>query len=126
MSVDFGAGQILTAISLCYQVYERCQSSRGEFKALSVQTHTIREVLQIIESRRSNITAQNYETLKPIVERLVQLLREMNRRLAEFHSLGTEKPEVWDKIKWAIDGGSKDVRAELDSLLGQLTAINTR
>lgn len=117
---------IFTAIQLCYQVYNRCQSSHGEFKALSVQTHTIREVLQIIESRRSNITAQNYATLKPIVERLVQLLRDMNRRLAEYHSLGTQAPEVWDKIRWAMDGGSKEVRAELDSLLGQLTTINTR
>ncbi len=126
MSLDFGTGQILTAIQLCYQVYARCQSSRGEFKSLSIQTHTIREILQIIESRRSNMTAQNYATLQPIVDRLVQLLRETTRRLTEYHSLGTATPGVWDKMRWAMDGGSKEVRAELDSLLGQLTAINTR
>jgi hypothetical protein len=126
MSLDFGAGQIFTAIQLCYQVYDRCQSSRGEFRSLAIQTHTIREILQIIESRRSNITAQNYATLKPIVDRLVQLLREMNGRLDRFHGFGTGTATVWDKMRWAIDGGSREVRGELDSLLGQLTAITTR
>lgn len=119
MSADFGASSIISACNLCYQIYDRCKSSQGEFKDLSNQARSLRVILKNIE--KQNLTAENLASLKVIVEPLVEKLNTASMRLRKYSSLGSGSSRISDQIGWALGGGSVEIRRSLSEQVQELT-----
>jgi len=126
--MDFGIGQIVSACTLCYQIYDRCSASRGEFKSLSIQALGLHDILKTIENvwRQGSLNEEQYISLRERVVPLLELLQTINSRLSQYNSLGTKSPKLSDKIRWAMGGGAGEMRNEMNSQLQGLIAFNTR
>ena len=126
--MDFGVSSIVSACTLCFHIYERCSSAHGEFKTLSTQALGLHDTLKTIEGvcRHGNLENAQLSSLKSRVVPLLELLHSIDARLNKYSSLGTESPKLSDKINWAIAGGAREVRDELNGQLQGLIAWNTR
>jgi hypothetical protein len=126
MSLSFGIGDIIAAVSLCAKIYDRCKQSRGEFQGLSAEADGLRGVLTIIQNIFPTLTEEHRAGLKAIADPLLSSLPELAARLHRCRSLGTEAPGIGDQIRWAWDGGAKKLRENLDSHLTLLNVFYTR
>lgn len=113
--MDFGIGQIVTACSLCDQICDRCNASKGEFKLLSTRALKLRTVLKTIEDtwRQEGLSQEEYASLKERIRSLCGLLQTICNRLNRYSNLGTKSPSLQDRLRWAMDGGATPVRTEL-------------
>lgn len=126
--MDFGVSSVISACTLCYQIYDRCNASRGEFKRLSTEALSLHDILETIEGvwRHGNLTNRQLTSLKSRIMPLLDLLERTSARLEKYSSLGTNSPKLSDKINWAIAGGAAEIHSELRSQLQGLIAWNTR
>ena len=128
MSFGFGIGDIITAGTLCKNIYDRCKNSRGELWDLYIKTFNLHGILITVENgwRKHHLSEEKRSRLAGLVMPISELLREMESRLLEYTSLGTKTPGICDQIGWAWKGGGADFEKKLDSDISLLSLFYNR
>lgn len=128
MSFGYGVGDVLSVAAICWQVYKKCKDSSGEFKDVAVEVSCLHSVLKETEEVLSeeNLDSQQQDRLKPLKNGVLDLLKELERRLEKYESLGTQSKRALDRMGWAVEGGVAELRQKLISQTTLLDAFNNR
>jgi hypothetical protein len=128
MSFGYSVGDFLSVAATCWQVYKKCKDSSGEFKDMAVEVSCLHSVLKETEEVLSeeNLSDQQQARLKPLKDGVLDVLKELERRLKKYESLGTQSRRALDRMGWAREGGVVELRQKLISQTTLLDAFNNR
>lgn len=73
-----------------------------------------------------NLSKQQQSRLKPLKDAILGLLKELERRLEKYESLGTQSKRALDRMGWAMEGGVAELRQKLISQTTLLDVFNNR
>ena len=96
--MSFSIGDIVTVSNLCVKIHDRCRASRSEFKEFSAQAFSLRGTLTSIGNLWGDqrLTDEERVELEAIAVPLSESLRELEKQLEKYRSLGTRTPGIWD------------------------------
>jgi hypothetical protein len=128
MSFGYSVSDVLSVANTCWMVYKKCKGSSGEFKDVAVEVSCLHSVLKETEEVLSeeNLSNQQQARLKPLKDGILDLLKELERRLEKYESLGTQSKRALDRIGWAMEGGVAELRQKLISQTTLLDAFKNR
>ena len=129
MSFGFSIGDIIAVGTRCMNVYNRCKGSRGDFKEFSIKALNMHWILSVVEDgwRAQNLSEGHRMKLEGLGLPVAELLRELERRLQEYGSLGRKTPaSICDQIGWAWKGGGTEFEKKLDSHINSLNLFYNR
>jgi hypothetical protein len=128
MSFGYSVGDFLAVTAICWQAYKKCKDSTGEFREVAVEVCCLHNVLKETEEILSeqNLSEKERARLQPLKDGVLDLLKELERRLQKYESLGTQSMRTMDRIGWAMEGGVAGLTQRLISQTTLLDAFNNR
>jgi hypothetical protein len=128
MSFGYSVGDFVSIAAICWQVYKKCKDSSGEFRDVAIELSCLHSVLKETEEVLSeqNLSTVERARLQPLKDGVLYLVKELERRLQKYESLGTQSKRTMDRMGWATEGGVGELRQRLISQATMLDAFNNR
>jgi hypothetical protein len=127
MSFGYSVGDFIAVTALAYKVYKSCSGASESFRNISAEVRS----MQLVLEETQDLISENKQSLEPRrVARLVEIkdgchdvLRDLERLLEKYESLGSDKQRTRDKVKWGLEEVS-EVRERLSINVNLLTSFN--
>jgi hypothetical protein len=128
MSFGYSIGDIIAVSTLAYKVYKSCDGATESFRNIAGEVRSMQLVLQ----ETQDLISENKQSLEPKrVARLVEIkdgchevLRDLEKLLEKYESLGSDNQRMRDKAKWGLEEVS-EMRERLSININLLTSFNT-
>ncbi|KAI9674531.1 MAG: hypothetical protein M1817_001869 [Caeruleum heppii] len=121
MSFGCGVTDVITVSTLAWKLYKTCKESSDDFKRVSTEIASLHIVLketeEFLQDKDNGLTKTRQDRLCTLLETSNEVLKDLDRQLSTYESLGTHSQRTWDRLKW----GSEDI-AEVRS---RMISVNT-
>lgn len=127
MSFGIGAGDLITIGTLAWRLYKNCKDSSDEFKRIAGEVAGLHVVLKETEEyieESKGLSPSRDARLAVLVDGCKDVLRDLEKLLVSYESLGTQAQRTWDRMKWGLQDLSH-VRDGIITNTTLLTAFNS-
>lgn len=124
MSFAFSVSGFVALGQLAWTIYKACRDAPGSFKNISQEVLSFHIVLKELGEAYSDVTlsAAKQSRLESVGDGCRTVLKDLQRRLDKYNSLGTQSKRTWDRIGWGSDDIA-ELRFRLISNTSLLTAF---
>ena len=125
MSFGLSISDFITVATVCWKVYKECKESIGEFKNISAEVGGLYTVLKEVEELLSEqkLNSKGESRLVVLITDCHDVIKDVEKRLNKYKSLGTKSSRTWDRLRWGIND-INDLRLRLISQTTLLDAFN--
>ena len=125
MSFGFSASDFVALGKFCWSTYKKCKESSGQYALLTGEVQALQSVLRETEELLSdqNLTENQQDRLSQPKSGCEGVLRDLNKLLEDYRSLGTQSQRTFDRIGFGnvnIDA----IRIRLTTNITLLDAFN--
>ncbi|KAI9813510.1 MAG: hypothetical protein M1832_006308 [Thelocarpon impressellum] len=128
MSFGFGVTDVITISRLAWQIYKTCKESSDDFKRVSTEVASLHVILKETEEflgdKENGLSQTRKERLSMLLETAHDVLKDLERQLSSYESLGTHSQRTWDRLKWGLEDVA-EVRSRLISVNTTFAAFNS-
>ena len=127
MSFGYGVSDIITTSALAWQIYRTCKDSSDDFKNISSEVASLHVVLKEVEDSLSSQSLNGGQEAQLIIlnDGCSDVLKDLDKLLKKYHSLGTKSQRTWDRMKWDLED-TQAIRERLTSNVTMFNAFNTK
>ena len=125
MSFGFSVSDVLICIQLAHKVWRDCRDAPEEFKAVSVEVQHLELFLNDSKDKLNDLGLDQRQTadLKRLIEGYNDVLKELERLLQSYQSLGTKNKRTRDRLRWKKEP-IKQLQQRITSTTALLTSFN--
>ena len=131
MSFGFAVGDFLAVSSFAWTLYRSCKGASGEFEEVSREVITLHTgIKELEEDARNPESLLNREginrksELEILLRNCMIVLRELQRLVIKYKSLGTNHKRAWDRVKCGTEG-VQSIREKLTFYAASITLFLT-
>ena len=125
MSFGFSVGDFLAVGQLGWKVYKKCKDSPGSYEELSREVGALHNVMRETEElfSQQDLTPQQENRLLTCQQGCGDVLKDLDRLLVEYESLGTNSQRTYDRLGFGTHD-MNEIRLRLISNTSILDAFN--
>ncbi len=126
MSFGFSVSDFVTVPTFAWTVYKSCKESSDDFRNISTEVASLHVVLKETEECLAEhiLDPDQERRLLVIGKGCNDVLKDLNKLLEKYESLGLQSQRTWDRMMWGLEDISK-IRERLIANTNLLTAFNT-
>jgi len=127
MSFGIGVSDLITIGTLAWNLYKSCKESSDEFRRISGEVASLHVVLKETEeylAETRDLSPSRDARLAVLIDGVKDVLKDLEKLLAGYDSLGTQAQRTWDRMRWGLQDLA-DVRSRIVSNTTLLTAFNS-
>ena len=131
MSFGFAVGDILAVSSFAWTLYRSCKGASSEFEEVSREVITLHTTIkELEEDARNPDSLLNREgtgrksEIESLLRSCMTVLRELQRLVNRYKSLGTNHKRAWDRVKFGTEG-IQSIREKLTFHTASITLFLT-
>ena len=125
MSFGFSVGDFITVPGFAWRVYNLCKNSPAEFKTISSEVASLHTLLVITAEllEEHGLDPDREARLNSLRNGCEDVLKDLQRLLERYDSLGTKKRRIRDRMGWMLEDISA-VKERLTTNITMLAAFN--
>jgi hypothetical protein len=111
MSFGFSAGDFLTVGQFAWQLYRSCKGASAEFDEIAREVITLHTGIKELEDEATDPDSILNRTgigrkkeLETLLQNCMTVLRQLQRLVGRYKSLGTNQKKAWDLVRFGTEG----------------------
>ena len=123
MSFGYSLGDFIAIGTLAWNLYKSCKGAPESFGDISSEVLSLHAVLKEAEETifAQPLSPTKQERLKVVGDGCYHVLKDLDKLVQKYQSLGTQSKRTWDRMRWGTEDIA-ELRARLTSNTGLLTA----
>ena len=125
MSFGYSSGDLILCVQLARKVWRECRDAPEDFRAVSTEVASLQLILKEVQDvvYEQELSLSKQQDLEKLVEACAEVLRELEKLLMKYKSLGTQSKRTWDRLRWSKDD-VESMRLRVISSSSLLTSFN--
>jgi hypothetical protein len=122
--MSFGsATHVISVATLAWKVYKSCKEAPESFGHIAIDVASLHAVLKEVEETvfAQPLSPARQERLKTVGDGCYLVLKDLDRLVQKYESLGTQAKRTWDRMRW----GNEDVSELRARLMSSTLLLNT-
>ena len=122
MNFGCSVGDFVAIGQLCWNLYKKCKDSSSNYQQLSSEVGALHNVIKEIEELLSqqDLTSKQAKKLETSRAGCEEVLRDLDKLLAEYSSLGTRSQRTFDRMGF----GTRDINSIRTRLISNVTLLD--